>query len=100
MLILGLLRMRICSHEHFKVIFGEQKVQQLKASEDFIDTKKEVPFIGDFEDNPRLAKMTPSFKKMEELFGYIKKAKASLKEAEARKSATYFKRVTETKRIG
>ena len=60
-LVLGLLKMRVCTAEHFKVLFADQK-QQLASTDaiespdaaslaDFIDSKKEVPFVGDFEDN-------------------------------------------------
>jgi len=56
----------------------EKKYNHLAGS--FIDNKKEVPFIGGFEDNPRIAKLAPSFKKLEELFQEIKEVKARLKD--------------------
>ena len=64
--------MRVCSADHFKVLFGEQKqLVNVDSSEyeaaslaDFIDSKKEVPFVGDFEDNHRLTKLAPPFKTM------------------------------------
>ena len=47
--------------------------------DDFIDSKKEVPFIGDFEDNPTLMKLAPSFMRLDELYKQIKETKKLLK---------------------
>ena len=67
--------------EHFKLIFSSSKnsnddKQQSSdtqlPSDDFIDNKKEVPFIGDFEDNPTLVKLSPSFLRLNELYVQIK----------------------------
>ena len=41
-------------------------------TDDFIDTKKEVSFIGEFEDNPTLIKLSPSFMRLDELYKQIK----------------------------
>ena len=35
--------------------------------QDFIDVKKEVPFVSNAEGNNQLAKITPAFRKLEEL---------------------------------
>lgn len=107
-LVLGLLKMRVCSAEHFKVLFGDQKhIANVDLSEydaasqaDFIDSKKEVPFVGDFEDNHKVIKLAPSFKSLQDLHDQIKDVKAKFKQAETNKRVAYFRKAAETKRIG
>ena len=97
------------SPEHFKLIFSSNKNSSDNASpalfehnnhDDFTDTKKEVPFIGDFEDNPSLMKLSPSFMRLDELYKQIKETQKHLKLVEGKKSASFFRRATESKRIG
>jgi len=49
-----------------------------------------VPFVSDVENNPSLSKLSPNFKKLEELSKSINAVKKKLKEAEARKVSLYF----------
>jgi len=111
-LILGLLRFKVVTHEHFRTIFGEQKLRPSSSNSPsadheadlpaaFIDTAKEVPFVScDLESNSELVNLAPAFQKLEEMHKQIKGAKEKLKEVELKKGATYFRRAAEAKRIG
>lgn len=107
-LVLGLLRFRVLTPNHFRLIFGDDKETlasladdiSITGAPDFTDKKKAVPFVGDFEDNNKLAKLAPSFATLEQLQTKINKVKADLKDSEMRKSGLFFQKSTATKRIG
>ena len=119
MLILGLLRFRVLSPNHFKSIFGEQTVSEYNPvkdepahsqvdenifckvvddsdeDSDYIDDKNEVPFIREFEDNENLSKLAPSFQKLEEINMFVKSLQLEHRELEKQKNSYHFGRSQE-----
>ena len=81
MLILGLLRFKVLSQDHFRTIFGEDE-ENLQDDGSFTDKKKKVPFVGDSAWNDQLASLTPAFARLQELHGKIEVAKQRLNKAE------------------
>ena len=103
-MILGLLRFKILSPAHFKTVFSNSQSKSLGVTEclndalgfedksDFVDVKKEVPFVGQLDDNTNLSKLAPNFQKLEELNEKILLVRRQLKETEKMKGKLYFSR--------
>ena len=89
--VLGLLRFRILSPNHFKTVFG---VDIKDKETDFDDTKKEVPFIGSIYHGKesQITRLAPAFSRLDELYHQIKDAKKQLSDADKKKGALHFRR--------